>query len=123
MNAEEVENEKITKRREYKRLFAEKKRREAGIPEREAGVFDPLEYQRKYQAEKRAKMTEEEHTAHLEERRKKWIDNNGAEKQREYVKANPRPPLTEEAKKKMLDRYYAKQEAKKEAKKKALEEK
>ena len=85
--------------KEYKRQWAEKDRREKGVPVKEKiKTLDMNAYKREKQAEYRENMTEEEKEAHLKHRREtrpeqteeeKEKAKERAKKQREKIKADP----------------------------------
>jgi len=85
--------------KEYKRQWAEKDRREKGVPVKEKiKTLDINAYKREKQAEYRENMTEEEKETHLKHRREtrpelteeeKEKAKERARKQREKIKADP----------------------------------
>lgn len=110
--------------REYQRLWAEKNRREKGVPVKEKiKTLDMTAYKREKQAEYRAKMTPEEKEAHLEHRRETRPELNEkqsedakerAKKQREKIKADPEKAQKNKEYKAMKAReYYAKKKEQK----------
>jgi hypothetical protein len=96
---EERKEERVVEIREYQRVWAEKDRREKGVPVKEKiKTLDMAAYKREKQAEYRENMTEEEKEAHLKHRREirpeqteeeKEDAKERARKQREKIKADP----------------------------------
>ncbi len=88
--------------REYKRLWAEKNRREKGMKIKSEMVLtkDP-EYYKNKEREYKAKMTPEQKQAKLELRRQKYAENKLNDKQKEYVN---RPEVKERRRLQQIER-------------------
>lgn len=77
--------------REYKRIWAEKDRREKGIPKKEkVKTLDIKEYKAEWMANKRAGRTEEEKKIELEKRRENYGKKEQTEDQKEAAKERAR---------------------------------
>ena len=74
LKTEEEQKQRIQDIKEYKRLWAEKDRREKGIQPKNTN-FDKKEYSKEWMANKRASMSEEEKQKHLERRRELYRKN------------------------------------------------
>jgi hypothetical protein len=103
--------------REYKRDWAEKDRREKGIPIKGHKNSTSKEYKAEWIRNKRANLTEEEKKEHLEHRRKlhaekeqtedqKEAAKERAKKQRELIKADPEKLAQMKEYKKLKAREY-----------------
>ena len=68
---DEQKEERLNKIREYKKVWAEKDRREKGIKEKVKG-FDENEYHKEYNKKKRANETSEQKDLRLQKRREQY---------------------------------------------------
>jgi hypothetical protein len=84
---EEEQKERIEDIKEYKRKFAEDKRREQGIKKKEKiKTANEKEYNRLKTAEYRAKMNEDEKEEFLEKRREQYANREQTEEYKEQAK-------------------------------------
>ena len=91
LKTEEEHQKRIEDIKEYKRLWAENKRRENGIQIKEKiKTADEKEYKKLKQREYRANKTEEDKKAELEERRQKYAQKEQTDTQKEAAKERAR---------------------------------
>ena len=91
LKTEEEQEQRIQDIKEYKRVWAEKDRREKGIPTKEkVKTLDIKEYNAEWMANKRAGRTEEEKKIELEKRRENYSKKEQTEDQKEAAKERAR---------------------------------